>query len=266
MRREQSCVCRSMNRPPARSAIDDAVRVLVRARRSGRLLEALPPASRPGSVDEAHAIQDATVLELGDAVAGWKVLPPIDGQIARGVLLRSRVFASPATVPATQVPSDGCGSGDRVPVRPRLAAARGRVRIRGSRGSRNRAACHRDRRFAVQRLSGHCAARSSRGLRIQRRVRFRDVAAALAAIRSRQCRSRIVDRRSPDCPAGRRSCRAGSAAPGRCARERIAAGSGRPQRSADDDGNVHRPQFREARATVTATFEGFGSVEVFFAP
>lgn len=93
-----------MNRPPARSAIDDAVRVLVDARRTGHLLEALPPASRPANVDEAHAIQDATVVELGDAVAGWKVLPPIEGRIARGILLRSRVFASPATLSAAQMP------------------------------------------------------------------------------------------------------------------------------------------------------------------
>jgi 2-keto-4-pentenoate hydratase len=87
-----------------REAIEEAVRVLVDARRSGRLLEALPPGSRPGSVDEAHAIQDATVVAVGDAIAGWKVLPPIGGQIARGILLRSRVFASPATLPAAQVP------------------------------------------------------------------------------------------------------------------------------------------------------------------
>jgi 2-keto-4-pentenoate hydratase len=87
-----------------REAIDAAVRALVAARRTGRLLEALPPTSRPGSVDEAHAIQDATVIELGDAVAGWKVLPPIDGRIARGILLSSRVFASSATLPAAQVP------------------------------------------------------------------------------------------------------------------------------------------------------------------
>lgn len=87
-----------------REAIDDAVHLLVDARRTGRLLEALPPSSRPGSIDEAHAIQDATVVELGDAVAGWKVLPPIDGRIARGILLRSRICDSPATLAAAQVP------------------------------------------------------------------------------------------------------------------------------------------------------------------
>jgi 2-keto-4-pentenoate hydratase len=87
-----------------RGAIDDAVRALVEARRSGRLLRSLPAASRPGNVDEAHAIQDATVASLGEAVAGWKVLPPMEGQVARGVLLRSRVLESPAILPAARVP------------------------------------------------------------------------------------------------------------------------------------------------------------------
>src|SRR5687768_16018445 len=84
--------------------VDEAVRALVEARRSGRLLDGLPAASRPTTIDNAHAIQDATVAALGDSVAGWKVLPPIDGRVARGVLLRSRVLTSPATVSADQVP------------------------------------------------------------------------------------------------------------------------------------------------------------------
>ena len=86
-----------------RDAIAAAVGALVEARRTGRLLEGLPADARPASVDDAHAIQDATVATLGDAVAGWKVLS-IEGRVARGVLLRSRVLASPATVAATQVP------------------------------------------------------------------------------------------------------------------------------------------------------------------
>jgi len=85
-------------------ARDAAVRALVGARRSHRLLAGLPEASRPASVDEAHAIQDATVQVLGDAVAGWKVLAPMNGVITRGALLRSRVLASPAQIDASEVP------------------------------------------------------------------------------------------------------------------------------------------------------------------
>jgi 2-keto-4-pentenoate hydratase len=85
-------------------AIDAAVRALIDARRTHRLLAGLPAGTRPASVDDAHAIQQATVTALGDAVAGWKVLSPIDGQVPRGALLRSRVLDSPATVDAADVP------------------------------------------------------------------------------------------------------------------------------------------------------------------
>ena len=85
-------------------AIHAAVRALVDARRTHQLLAHLPEGSRPTSVDDAHAIQHATIGELGDAVAGWKVLAPIDGQVPHGALLRSRVFDSPASIDAAEVP------------------------------------------------------------------------------------------------------------------------------------------------------------------
>src|SRR4051812_22938990 len=88
-------------------AIRDAARLFIDARRTNRLLDALPPPCQPATVDEAHAIQDATVAALGETVAGWKVAAPIDGQIVRGVLLRSRVFDSTARVPAAMVPLQG---------------------------------------------------------------------------------------------------------------------------------------------------------------
>jgi 2-keto-4-pentenoate hydratase len=85
-------------------AIDAAVRAFVAARRTGRLLARLPEGSRPASLDDAHAVQDATAHALGDAIAGWKVLSPVDGRIARGALLRSRIFQSPAAIDAADVP------------------------------------------------------------------------------------------------------------------------------------------------------------------
>jgi 2-keto-4-pentenoate hydratase len=84
--------------------IEAAARQLALARRTGRLLDRLDDALQPRTLDDAHAIQDATVVMLGDAVAGWKVAAPIDGRLARGILLRSRLFDSPACVPATLVP------------------------------------------------------------------------------------------------------------------------------------------------------------------
>lgn len=87
--------------------IDAAAALFVQARRTGELLDALPEACRPRSVDDAHAIQDATVAKLSESVAGWKVGAPIDGQIVRGALLRSRVFDSGARFPAKLAPMLG---------------------------------------------------------------------------------------------------------------------------------------------------------------
>jgi 2-keto-4-pentenoate hydratase len=84
--------------------IQDAALALIGARRTGAWLAALPASCQPASVDDAHAIQDATVAALGDAVAGWKIAVAADGALMRGVLLRSRVVASPARLPAAQIP------------------------------------------------------------------------------------------------------------------------------------------------------------------
>ena len=86
------------------SAIAAAAAALISARSTGRLLDGLDAAHKPATVHDALAIQDATVRALGDDVAGWKVGSVLDGKLVRGVLLRSRVFASPATIPARLVP------------------------------------------------------------------------------------------------------------------------------------------------------------------
>jgi 2-keto-4-pentenoate hydratase len=84
-------------------AIDEAVRLLVGARRSGERLDALPEGTRPADLAEAHAIQDATVAALGDRVAGWKVSIAPAG-VMRGIILQSCLVESPAVRPASQVP------------------------------------------------------------------------------------------------------------------------------------------------------------------
>lgn len=86
------------------SAVESAARALADARRSGRLLVALP--ARPQTVADAHAIQDATVAALGEAIAGWKV-SVADGEVMRGALIASRVLPSPARMRAADVPMLG---------------------------------------------------------------------------------------------------------------------------------------------------------------
>ena len=89
------------------NAIRQAAALLIEARRTSRLLDALPAECKPASVDDAHAIQDATVAGLGETVAGWKIGSPIDGQVVRGVLLQSRIFASGDSIEAARMPMLG---------------------------------------------------------------------------------------------------------------------------------------------------------------
>lgn len=84
-------------------AITQAAELLTAARRTGKLLDALPEACKPQTLDDAFAIQDATLAALGETVAGWKVAI-VDGRVVRGAMMGSRVFESGARVKAASVP------------------------------------------------------------------------------------------------------------------------------------------------------------------
>jgi 2-keto-4-pentenoate hydratase len=88
----------------ADKAIEEAAALLIRARRTGERLTELPAACRPRTVEAAHAIQDAVTAGLGARAGGWKVNAPPDAELQRGVLFESLIFASPARIPARQVP------------------------------------------------------------------------------------------------------------------------------------------------------------------
>src|SRR6185295_13058497 len=85
-------------------AIQQAARLLVDARRSGVLLDGLPASCRPVDVDEAHAIQAATLNALNETVAGWKVGLPLDGKTVHGAIIQSRVIPSGGAIRAAEVP------------------------------------------------------------------------------------------------------------------------------------------------------------------
>jgi 2-keto-4-pentenoate hydratase len=87
-------------------AITQAAELFVAARRTGKLLDALPASCRPQTLDEAFAIQDATVAALGETVAGWKVAL-VEGRVVRGAIMASRVFESGAQVKAATMPLMG---------------------------------------------------------------------------------------------------------------------------------------------------------------
>jgi 2-keto-4-pentenoate hydratase len=85
-------------------AITEAVEILRESRARGPTLDAFPETCRPTALAEAHAIQAATACRLGEAIGGWKVGATPDGGVARGALLRSRIYESGAHVPAAIVP------------------------------------------------------------------------------------------------------------------------------------------------------------------
>jgi 2-keto-4-pentenoate hydratase len=87
-------------------AIRTAAGLLVEARRTGRLLDALPSSCHPATVAEAEAIQAAVIAALGEPVAGWKVAM-LNGEVMGGAILASRLFSSPAKVPGSLTPLRG---------------------------------------------------------------------------------------------------------------------------------------------------------------
>ena len=88
-------------------AVAEAARLLSEARRSRRLAERFPPASRPTSVDEADAIQQLVARDLGEKIAGWKVALSDQYGVLRGAILSSRLFPDRAEAPASLMPALG---------------------------------------------------------------------------------------------------------------------------------------------------------------
>jgi 2-keto-4-pentenoate hydratase len=85
-------------------AIRQAAELLIGARESGALLDGLPIACRPRDIEDAHAIQEATVAALRDTVAGWKVNTTPEGRVVHGALLSSRIIPSGGAIAAAKVP------------------------------------------------------------------------------------------------------------------------------------------------------------------
>jgi 2-keto-4-pentenoate hydratase len=86
------------------AAANKAATMLIAARRSRQWLDRLPEDCRPASIGDALAIQAATVAQLGERIAGWKVGGVIEEHVSHGVLLGSQVMQSPGHVTAADVP------------------------------------------------------------------------------------------------------------------------------------------------------------------
>ena len=85
--------------------IATAAEILAEARRSGRLIDALPVV--PATIAEAHAIQDRVAALLGEAVGGFKAGAPPDAEPTRGLIYARTIRSSPARVPPTEAPHCG---------------------------------------------------------------------------------------------------------------------------------------------------------------
>lgn len=84
-----------------------AAALLVEARRGGSLLTDLPASSRPASVTDAHAIQDAVTAVLGEQVGAFKAMAPANAEATRGVIYAGTIRRTPARIPAAEVPQCG---------------------------------------------------------------------------------------------------------------------------------------------------------------
>jgi len=80
---------------------------LVQARRDMVPLNGLPEALKPTTVDEGHAIQDATSKGLGKLIGGFKAMAPPNQQPNRGIIYADTIHASPCDLPAKTVPQCG---------------------------------------------------------------------------------------------------------------------------------------------------------------
>lgn len=84
--------------------IREAARLLVEARREGRLLKELPAHAQPASFADAAAVQTEMIRLLGEPVAGYKVAGTDPATVIWGAVLQSRMLESPAAIHSATVP------------------------------------------------------------------------------------------------------------------------------------------------------------------
>jgi 2-keto-4-pentenoate hydratase len=88
------------------AAIQQAAKLFVEARRTGRLIPELPEACRPANTADVNAIIDEVTAQLDETVGGWKigfVYSPRQKPVICPVF-DSRLFRSPARVPLSLTP------------------------------------------------------------------------------------------------------------------------------------------------------------------
>lgn len=81
--------------------INAAAKLLAEANRTGVKRAPLPAELQPMTIDEGHAIQDATVAELKETVGGWKVGLDKTGTMSRAPIFARDIQPNPGRVGAS---------------------------------------------------------------------------------------------------------------------------------------------------------------------
>jgi 2-keto-4-pentenoate hydratase len=81
--------------------INAAAKLLADARRTGVKRAPLPVELQPKTIDEGHAIQDATVALLNATVGGWKVGLDKAGTMSRAPIFKADIQTNPGRVEAS---------------------------------------------------------------------------------------------------------------------------------------------------------------------
>jgi 2-keto-4-pentenoate hydratase len=86
-------------------AVDTVADMLVRARRTGERLDALPTHLKPRNFAESCAVMDAVDRLVGDRIIGTKIAAKPGTEVVYTTLHAGRAFTSPARIPLALVPS-----------------------------------------------------------------------------------------------------------------------------------------------------------------
>lgn len=84
-----------------RTDIMAAAELFADARRTGAKRAPLPAQLQPTSIDDGHAIQDATVALLGETIGGWKTGLDKTGAMSRAPIFKRFIYTTPARMTAS---------------------------------------------------------------------------------------------------------------------------------------------------------------------
>ncbi len=84
--------------------IERAAQLFAAAWTSNTKFDALPSELQPASLDECHAIQDATARILGEKIGGWKVGLGKDGVVTRAPIFARLIHDSGAQLESRTIP------------------------------------------------------------------------------------------------------------------------------------------------------------------